>query len=378
MTKLSTDEALANVVRGLPGFADDVQERSLASAGLATERWDWRDVERLVLTGCGDSHLVGVGCAVGIERLTGIPTVALPAMAASRFAGVGDHPERTVVIGVSASGGVVRTAEALHVMRRRGARTIALTKEPQSMVGRAAELVLPLPTDSRSPVNEDEVPGVRSFLANGLVLLRLGLAVAAQRGRTAEREDASAHLDALPQLLAQAIAGLDMDVVREAARGCPAHAPLLVLGSGPLAGAAGFVAAKLLEAAGDVALWCDLEEWAHLYYYLRNPEALVLVLSDGERDAPRAREIVDAALQTGFRTLLQAPSRLDERVAYLPVPRGPWSPAGFLHAVLGGSLLAAERAKLVGEPYYRGAARSLDVSRIRSSAWLEAPEPTEP
>ena len=47
---------------------------------------EYLSVKRIVLTGCGDSHMASVASELAFEQLTGVPTDALTAMQAARYA----------------------------------------------------------------------------------------------------------------------------------------------------------------------------------------------------------------------------------------------------------------------------------------------------
>jgi glucosamine--fructose-6-phosphate aminotransferase (isomerizing) len=149
-------------------------------------------------------------------------------------------------------------------------------------------------------------------------------------------------------------------------------------GSGPNYGTALFSAAKLIEASGDGALGQDVEEWAHLQYFGKQPDTPTFLLSAGQRDADRTAEIAVAAKQIGRRVALIAPEKsvLLETAAAdfrFPLPAAVRECFSPLAACLPGTLFAAHRAQMLNEPYFRGfgGGRSQEggggVSRIRSS-----------
>ena len=137
---------------------------------------EWLSVKRIITTGCGDSHMAALATQWAFERIGGVPTEAATAMRAARYA----IPEtrdvvwrNPLVIGISVSGSVSRTREAVAVAREKGALTMAVTGNPQAPLGQAAERIL----DCHIP---DFVfaPGVRSYrislLALWLIAIRLG------------------------------------------------------------------------------------------------------------------------------------------------------------------------------------------------------------
>ncbi len=83
-------------------------------------------VKRIVTTGCGDSHMASVATELAFEELAGIPTEPMTAMHAARY-GLTYQPKdfarNPLVLGISVSGGVARTREAVNMARAEGALT---------------------------------------------------------------------------------------------------------------------------------------------------------------------------------------------------------------------------------------------------------------
>jgi glutamine---fructose-6-phosphate transaminase (isomerizing) len=76
---------------------------------------EFLSVKRIVITGCGDSHMAGVAAELAFEQIARIPTEPMTAMQAARYAAPyvpTDFPRNPLALGISASGGVARTREA--------------------------------------------------------------------------------------------------------------------------------------------------------------------------------------------------------------------------------------------------------------------------
>jgi glucosamine--fructose-6-phosphate aminotransferase (isomerizing) len=67
---------------------------------------------------------------------------------------------------------------------------------------------------------------------------------------------------------------------------------VLFVGSGPSYANALFSAAKLVEAAGVNAIGQELEEWAHIQFFLRTPQLPTLVIAPQGRSFDRAMELI--------------------------------------------------------------------------------------
>src|SRR5581483_4405984 len=99
--------------------------------------WPGGTVRRVLITGCGDSHVAAIWGARLLSRV-GADACALPAMEASERAdelGPGD-----VLIAISASGKTPRVVEAARRARRAGARVIAITDNPAGTVPAEADV----------------------------------------------------------------------------------------------------------------------------------------------------------------------------------------------------------------------------------------------
>lgn len=131
-------------------------------------------------------------------------------------------------------------------------------------------------------------------------------------------------------------------------------------GSGPNLGSAHFAAAKIIESCGDAALATDIEEWAHVQYWMKQPDTPTFLLSANGADKSRADEVETAMRAVGRRVIRPALPACDEALS-------PFA------ACIPPMLFAAHRAELLGEPYFRafGGGRSAEggggISRIRTS-----------
>jgi glutamine---fructose-6-phosphate transaminase (isomerizing) len=149
------------------------------------------------------------------------------------------------------------------------------------------------------------------------------------------------------------------------------------VGGGPNFASALFSAAKVLEASGDPALGQDTEEWAHLQYFSKEPDTPTFLISAGDRDLSRTAEIAAAALALGRRTAAVVPASAHavakQPVRLFPLAEGVREMFSPLISAIPGSLFAAYRADVIGEPYFRsfGGGRNPEggggASRIRTS-----------
>ena len=344
-------------------------------------------IERVYLTGCGDSHHAPMNAELAFEQLAGLPCTAMIAMQFARYkAGYLPNTGRgsNLVIAVSVSGSASRTVEAMRMARQAKAVAVALTGNPQSALAQEAELVIktavpPLPDELQGMI----VPGTRSYIASQLALYLCAIQLGEMRNHLsrANANKRRRELASMADLMEATIAQTDMLAMRIATEWRVAN-QFVFCGSGPNFGTALFSAAKLLEASGDIAIAQDIEEWAHLQYFGKEVDTPTFIISSGGRDESRALEIATAAKQIGRRVAIVAPSGSDIAqtkdkdflLETAVTPRECFSP---LLTCLPTTLFAASRAQLINEHYFRdfGGGRSIEggggISRIRDSEQLD-------
>jgi len=355
---VQADQASAFVGEAWPSLLDQAR-RSLAG-------WE-KKLTTLLVFGCGDSHFAAQGSEFGLRLWTGRRVHAATSMMAGRYL-MQDAGADWLVIGVSASGEVARTLEALEQAHRAGARTLAMTCTQDSTITRTADaaLVADLP---EFPFG----PGLISYLAALLGVLAVGASLA----QGAHKRRVPALIDSLPVQISSAAAVQGeqgrafADSVAEAPHG-------VFLGSGPAYGAAGFAAAKVLEASGVAFHAQDVEEWAHLEYFQEPADIPTWILTSGGRDASRVEEVEHAARAVGChlqvtRWLGSPQWSTDEREALSPFGLWP-APVAFAQRLM---------ERLDREPFRAfGGGRSRTegggASRIRTSQRLALNHRTSP
>lgn len=331
-------------------------------------------IRQIIITGSGDSYIAGLAAAPAIRAWTGLPVQVMVSMEASRYVDAGVPPlagrnRGLLVVCVSNSGEAARLVEATQRLRSLGALTLALTGNPQSRLGKAAEIVSEVVVPPSA-----NAPGTRSYLASLISLYLLGLRLAeilmcvtmddanAMRKEIAEL---SGPVSAVAKSLKQPIAALADKWSGSSICDC--------LGSGPSLGSASFAAAKLVEAAGLHASPQDAEEFHHLNYFVADASAPALVFAPGSAlSATRSRELCAtlAGLGRPFAVVTDDAS-MAEPNSVLTVPKVREWFAPIVHSVPA-SLLAAELAERRGVVHYRGHAGpwsgAVGANLVRNSA----------
>lgn len=374
---------LQQQVDSLPDMVGEMIDPLATVVAMALPDSLGEQTRRVFVTGCGDSHHAALNSELAFKQLAGLPCEPMTAMQfgryAARFLPQGE-PGANLVLAISVSGQVSRTAEALALGRRAGGVAIAITGNPAGALAKGADIVVktavpPLPTKEKGLI----VPGMRSYVASQLALYLIAIHLGEKRGhlsQKAAREERKV-LGRTAVFLEQTIARCD-PLARQLAHNWRDADQFVFCGAGPNFGTALFSAAKLIEASGDAAVGQDTEEWAHLQYFGRQTDTPTFIISAGGWDASRAAEVVVAARHIGRRVALVAPEESElaqtvDRANLLPISGAVPEHFSPLLTCVPGALFAAYRAELLGEPYFRafGGGRSIagggGISRIQDS-----------
>jgi glucosamine--fructose-6-phosphate aminotransferase (isomerizing) len=309
---------------------------------------DWRAI---YTAGCGDSFYAGLACAMAFAHFCRLPIKALPAMQFSRYE-ADNLVLPAVLFGISHSGQVSRSLEAVALARDAGADTIAVTGNPTSRIAQAAEaaLALPIPPMGRAP-------GIRSYTVQLLTLLLCALRLGELRQVLSAAEAASwrQQLRDVASCMAATIQANDA-LIRQMAERWRHEPEWGFLGSGPSYATALFCAAKLVESCGVNAWAQDLEEWSHIQFFNRRPSTPTCLIIPPGRSVDRTLELLPYVKGIGRQTLVVAhsaqtflPSQVD---VVLPVPQPVAEVFSPLVYCLVGELLAYYLAESQDTPFF--------------------------
>lgn len=314
-------------------------------------------VKRIVITGCGDSHMAGVATELAFEKLAGIPTEPMRANTGGRYASpytLSHFPRNPLVIGISVSGSTARTLEALGLFSNRGLPTMALTGNPEGRLAQLADKVLDCSCPDFGPA-----PGVRSYRMSLLALYLLAI-------RLGEVKDLYSQDEAnkLRQSLLSTADAIEATITavnsktRQLAEAFANEKSHVFVGDGPNFGTAMFGAAKVIESAGVHAMGQESEEWAHLQYFSAiEPGTPTFLISPGYRGHNRVGDLMAPLKNIGRQVIAIVPEG-DQVVA----PHAQWvlpvvgevaeifTPMVYAVAT---ELFAAHMSDVLGEPFFR-------------------------
>ncbi|HEY8080854.1 MAG TPA: glutamine--fructose-6-phosphate transaminase (isomerizing) [Acidimicrobiales bacterium] len=163
-----------------------------------------RDIDRVILVGCGSSYHVALVGKYAIERWARLGCeVDIASEFRYRDAVLDQH---TLVVGVSQSGETIDTLQALRAARLGGARTVAACNVVDASMAREADAVL----YSRAGL-EIGVASTKTVLSLIVALELLALRLAQARATMSADEVSSAFdgLSTLPELMAEVLKGAE-------------------------------------------------------------------------------------------------------------------------------------------------------------------------
>ncbi|HEX2482572.1 MAG TPA: SIS domain-containing protein [Methylomirabilota bacterium] len=296
------------VRRGLGGRALRAQLSPALDALLADPRVERAD--RLVLTGSGDSLFAATATRPALRRWVGRSVDVLTALELSRYEAPLLGPA-DAVLGISNSGSSTRTRESLLLARERGALTVAVLGSRSGPLADVAELVLHRPVEAPAGVDASRARvylNLIEYVATLITLYGLGLELGVRVGRLAHADAVALgdRLDAAVDAIGEVARRVEPSVAALAAELAGADT-IWIIGGGPNRGTADYLAAKFHEQLPWNGISQDLEEWAHLQYFLTlawKARSAVLVLAPPGNALDRAEELVAGIAGAGGRAIV--------------------------------------------------------------------------
>ncbi|MGI6069216.1 MAG: SIS domain-containing protein [Blautia sp.] len=317
------------------------------------------NIQRIVLTGCGDSYAAAMATKHAFEMLTGIPTEVVTAIELSRFyceKHMGVDCRNPMVISVSNSGTGARISEAVQRARMHGCYVLGITGDEASPLGVHSDKILKLNIPSF-----ESAPGTRSYMVSVMALLLLAIRFGEVRGKYTMDQAMDYRYDIRDQgdLLEAMLPEMDAACLKVAKewKDFPCYD---FVGSGFDYATAWFGHAKILEATGKFAMHINAEEWFHLNFFARDARHMGTVVV-GNTTSPglsRTKEMVKYA------NVLKRPlvvitdgTKEDfdgEEAIYIRVPSPKYPISMPLTHFAPVCLIAGYISALIGEKYGRG------------------------
>lgn len=353
------DNPMSRQVESLPELIETQYEDLEPKARKVLSFQEIYNIQKIVLTGCGDSLAAAMATKHAFEMLTGIPTEVVTAIELGRFyckKHLGIDCRNPLVIAVSNSGNGARVSEAVQRAAKHGCFVLGVTGNEQSPLGIHSDKILKLcipPFES--------APGTRSYLVSVMALLLLAIRFGEVRHQYTmdQAMDYRADIKNQGELLRALLPEME-DACAEVAEVWKEFPCYDFVGSGFDYATAWLGQAKILEATGKFAMHINTEEWFHLNFFARNAREMgtVLVANTTSPGHSRVREMVKYA-NVLHRPLLVitdggAEDFEGEKAVYIKVPKPKYPITMPLTHFAPVCLLAAYIAELIGETYGRG------------------------
>ena len=286
-----------------PALASTIDE---GLDGALAEPW-LVEARRFVFAGSGDSLFAARSVLPALRRWSGLAAEVMTGIEFARYETPLLEPG-DVLVAISNSGGSSRTREAVALTRDRGIPVLGVTGSPDGPLAAMVDRTVHRPVRSAGfdlRGHGRAIVHMAEYFATLRALYGLALRLGVARGRLAPA-NADTHraaidraVAAVPEVAATAEAPARTLAERLHDRGTDT---VWVLGAGPNRGTAEYCAAKFHEQVPLNGVPQDLEEWAHLQYFLtltwgeRGP---VLVLAPPGNARDRAEEVVAGIARAG-------------------------------------------------------------------------------
>ena len=352
-----------------PALLRDIVEPAARQVEDALRRVQPQRWRAIYTAGCGDSFYAGLACEMAFAQFCRLPVKALAAMPFARYEAVGAATP-SGMFGISNSGEVARSIEAVALARSAGMDTVAVTGREGSGITKEAAATVAVPV---APMGR--APGIRSYTVQLVSLLLSAIRIGELRQvlTPSEGDRRRQQLVAVADCMDAAIQAAD-GPARQAAELLEGAENWVFLGCGPSYATALFSAAKLVESCGANAWGQDIEEWAHIQYFNAQERTPTCLIAPPGRSLDRALELFPHLKTVGRHTLAitsldpaELPAAAD---TFLPVPEPPPEPFTPLVYCLAGELLACHLAEVRKTGFFQptggasGAGDRLRESRI--------------
>jgi glucosamine--fructose-6-phosphate aminotransferase (isomerizing) len=284
-------------------IVDGCVEQAIADPRIA-------DARRIFLGGSGDSFFSGLCVAPALRRWTGLPVEARTALELARY----DIPllgEGDLIISVSNSGSSARAREAVLLAKSRLCPTLGVTGSLTGPLAAQADQIIYRPVREQFDISASYgrcFLNMAEFIAVLYALYAFGLGLGVKRGQinVAERDS---HLAAIERAIASIppiAAAIEPGIVALAAE-LDDIDTIWAIGGGPSQGTARYCAAKFHEQMPINGIPVDLEEWAHLEYFLTlawGQRSVVMVIAPPGNSLDRAQELCTGIAGAGGRPIV--------------------------------------------------------------------------
>ena len=196
---MEVPEVIENSLRG----RIDIETMSIHLGGLKDVEERLRNVERIIITGCGSAYYAGLTGELLIEELVGIP-VESEIASELRYRRFTADPEKTILIAVSQSGETADTLEAVREARKHGMLALGIVNAVGSSIARETDAGV---YNHAGP--EIGVASTKAFVSQLTVFVLLALYLKQLKDGTGTHNEVIRELTRLPDYARRILAAND-------------------------------------------------------------------------------------------------------------------------------------------------------------------------
>ena len=272
----------------------------------------YRKDAHIWMTGSGDSLFAAQSTIPGLRRWAGVKTTPISSIEFARYQvpllGPGD-----AAWGISNSGSAARTREAVTLARAKGSLTVGITGSQTGPLATLADTYVHRPVGELLEIDVSSrgiFLNMVEYLATLYALYFIGLHIGIANGviEDAQAKEILSECEAAILSIGDLAAECE-PIAAEIAIPLKELDTIWIIGAGPSQGTARYCAAKFHEQLPWNGISEDLEEWAHLQYFLTlswEQRSVVFVLAPPGNSLERAEELVEGIVGAGGRAIVVA------------------------------------------------------------------------
>lgn len=298
-----------------------------------------KNIRHVVVTGNGDSY--GASLATkefGSRMFLGADYQALRCIDVSRHHVFDpEHPEQTLVMVISVSGGGARVTEAMKRAATKGCTTLAITGNPESRMAKEAGHILQI----RIPKAETFSPAfqARTYVAAVCTTLLMALHAGLLRGRVIQQQAAEIRqeiLDYVTRVCNEEVLARVDDQMYGLAKTWQGYLGYDFVGGGSDFATAYFATAKFFELCGSLNCLNDSEDWCHIDYFQTKRDQLgtVAIAFQSCASFSRTVETIGSMQKSGRNVLVITDADPDRFQPGVTVCRIPGSDRDFINPLV--------------------------------------------
>jgi fructoselysine-6-P-deglycase FrlB-like protein len=271
--------------------------------------------ERIIMGGCGDSYFSAISVTSLFDKY-GISFIAATAQEIEQFITL--KPTDLVIL-ASISGGTKRTVQAAEKARKSGARTVAITCNPEGNLAKISDDVVILPYQSISRNTPHTLDFIINLLANILIIEN-------------NSDDLINGIGKISKSIKKTISN-EFDPLEKFVNRLSPESRFFFLGAGGDVGIAMYGAAKLHEAGGITAFHCETENFWHGFNFMIQPHDRVLVFNNSQ-EPPEVEQLLIENLSKLTDSVLYVGMDKIESPYHVEIPSEEETVTPFIHAVV--------------------------------------------